>query len=207
MATILVSSLDEDVRSFALDHRGERSRVVSGVIKPLGSGLAPSVALGLWWAGAAGRAPRLASASRNALEAWVLAGAVVQTGKYSLGRSRPFREDGDRSFAGFALDDSRHSFPSGHVGCAWAVLGAYAMEYDDIPAVSWPLWGAALAVSASRLHDDQHWLSDVVFSMGTGWLSNRFVRAWNGRPTRGDRVGLMVMPTGDGWAARLDAPF
>lgn len=208
VATALVAFADEDVRSFALEHRGSRSRTVSSVVKPLGGDYVVPMAGVLWWAGADERSPRLARASRNALESWLLVQTTIQIAKYSVGRARPSREEGNASFAGFAFDDSRHSFASGHAGNAWAILGAYAMEYDDIPAVSWPLWGAAAAVSASRIHDDQHWASDVVFSMGVGWISNRAVRAWNARKNAAKSThSMMIVPTGDGWLVRLDEAF
>lgn len=177
-------------------------------MKPLGGDYVVPMAGVLWWAGADGRAPRLACASRNALEAWLLTQTTIQVAKYSTGRARPPKEEGSASFAGFTFDDSRHSFASGHAGNAWSILGAYAMEYEDIPAVGWSLWAAAAAVSASRVHDDQHWASDVVFAMGVGWLSNRAVRAWNARKgAQETRSSLMAVPTGDGWLVRLDKPF
>lgn len=157
-------------------------------------------AAALWWAGGGSRAPRLARASRDALEAWIVAQAGTQVLKYSCGRARPWLEEGDASFAGPAIDDARHSFPSGHVSNSWAVLGAYAAEYRDVPAVSVPLWTLAAGVAASRVHDDEHWLSDVVSGALIGLVAVRAVRAWNATPSS---TSLVALPTADGWVATL----
>lgn len=204
VATLAASFADDDVRSFAEAHRGHRSDAISGGAKLFGEGalLIPGAAA-LWWAGSGERAPRLACASRNALESWMLAQLGIQVAKYSAGRARPWLEEGNSSWSGPAIVDSRHSFPSGHVGNAWSVLGSYALEYRDIPWVAWPLWGTATAVTASRIHDDEHWLSDVVFAAGIGWLSARAIRSWHATPDR----TLLLLPTPDGWTARLSTPF
>jgi membrane-associated phospholipid phosphatase len=140
------------------------------------------------------------------LEAWTLTQVVVQAAKYTVGRSRPFRDEGPLEFSGVVLfDDTRHSFPSGHTATAWGLIPAYALEYTDHPWIAGALWGAAATVGASRIHDDKHWLSDVVFSAGTGYLSNRAVRAWNGASDRALQV--IALPISDGWLASASLPF
>lgn len=201
-----LSFADDPVRRFATSHRSTTTRATSAGAKVFGEGrLLVPVSGVLWGIGAGGRFPRLARASSNAMESWALAQLVTQTGKYTLGRARPYREEGELAFTGFALDDDDYrSFPSGHSSTAWGILPAYAMEYSDLPWVSGGLYALAAATSLSRVHDDQHWLSDVVFSAGVGWLSNRAVRAWNARE-RSTQVG--VFPTDHGFVASVRREF
>lgn len=203
LATVAVALADEDVREFAQTHRSGGLDLALRGFKPLGDNLGVGGAAVLWWAGSGDRAPRLAVASRNALESWLLVNIGIQGVKYSVGRARPWLEEGAHSFSGPTLDDSRHAFSSGHVGTSWAILGAYAMEYEDIPWVSWPLWATAAAVSANRLNDDEHWLSDVFFSAALATLSNRAIRAWNAQPA----ITLVALPTPSGWTTTLMTTF
>lgn len=206
VVALAVGTFDDDVRTFAREHRDGATQPVATAFKTVGDGRVTVPVVGLLWWGGAARAPRLARASRNALEAWSLTQVVVQVGKYTAGRARPRREEGPLSFSGVEIvDDSRHSFPSGHAGTAWGVLPAYALEYADHPWLAAGLWGGAVLAGASRVHDDQHWLSDVVFSAGTGYLSNRAVRAWNASADRG--VHLVAWPGPDGWTAAATLRF
>lgn len=207
LATVMATAVDEPIRSVfdgSPSWVGDRT---SDLVRQLGDGRYTLPVAGLlWWAGSGGRFERLATASRNAFQSWILVQGVVQTGKYTLGRSRPFREDGPLHFEGIVLtDDSRHSFPSGHTATAWGLLPAYAMEFSDHPWLSVSLYGLAAGVGLSRIRDDQHWTSDVWFSAATGWLCNRLVRSlhahsgpsarirWDVLPQVGDRGGVVVV--------------
>lgn len=206
MAAVGLSFVDGPVRDFAQDHRSPTTRGLAAGAKVLGDGrlVVPLSGL-LWGLGAYREHSRLSRASINALEAWSLAQLVTQTGKYTLGRARPYREEGELAFTGFALrDDDYRSFPSGHSSTAWGILPAYAMEYHDLPWLRASLYALAAATSLSRVHDDQHWLSDVVFSAGVGWLSNRAVRTWNAH----DRdTKVWMVPTEDGFVASVRRDF
>lgn len=206
MATVALSFVDGPVGDFARGHRSPTTRVVSAGAKVVGDGrlVVPLSGL-LWGVGAYREDSRLSRASVNALEAWSLTQVVTQTGKYTLGRARPHREQGELAFTGLALrDDDYRSFPSGHSATAWGILPAYAMEYHDLPWLSASLYALAAATSLSRVHDDQHWLSDVAFSAGVGWLSNRAVRTWNAKH-RDTKTWLV--PTGDGFVASVRREF
>jgi membrane-associated phospholipid phosphatase len=55
------------------------------------------------------------------------------------------------------------------------------MEYSDswwVPTLAYAL---SASTSLSRIHDGEHWMSDVFLSAGVGLLSNRLVRRWNAR--------------------------
>jgi membrane-associated phospholipid phosphatase len=74
------------------------------------------------------------------------------------------------------------------------------MEYSDHPWVAAAIYAVAASTSLSRLHDNEHWASDVVVSAGIGWIANRVVRSWNLRrsssvalvPELDDRVGIRL---------------
>jgi hypothetical protein len=83
--------------------------------------------------------------------------AFVQAIKFSVQRTRP--------------DGQNYSFPSGHAAATFAF--ASVLERHLGYRLAWPTVVLAAYVATSRLHDNRHYLSDVVFgaAMGTavGW--------------------------------------
>jgi membrane-associated phospholipid phosphatase len=109
--------------------------------------------------------------------------AIVQTLKFSVRRTRP--------------DGTSYSFPSGHAAATFAV--AAVLERHLGYRLAWPTLVIATYVGTSRLHDNVHYLSDVVFGAAigtaTGWTvvgrHGRSTYAFSPMPVRGG-VALMV---------------
>ncbi len=95
--------------------------------------------------------------------------------KVALGRERPAGElDNARHFHPGSLSDRRNSFPSGHTALAFAT--AATLQDADLPvAAKVGAYGLATLTAWSRLHDERHWLSDVVGGALLGYATGRFV--------------------------------
>jgi hypothetical protein len=105
-------------------------------------------------------APKASHLGMDLLRAQILTEALVEPLKFATRRERP--------------DRSNHlSFPSGHAAITFA--GATVLERH----LGWrrSLLGYAIAsyVASSRLHDNRHFLSDVVFGAAVGTLAGRTV--------------------------------
>jgi len=91
------------------------------------------------------------------LRAQILSQAFIHGIKYAVRRDRPTGEC--------------CSFPSGHAATAFAA--ASVLERHLGYRAAWPTLLAATYVATSRLHDNRHFLSDVLFGssigMATGW--------------------------------------
>jgi membrane-associated phospholipid phosphatase len=173
---------DEDFQSWASKHHSAPSRGWAATSKAIGDGYFTLPAAGLLWAvGEWNEQPRLARASRNGLEAWCLTEFFVQSTKYGFHRWRPSESTSSQNWDGPGIGSKHLSFPSGHSASAWGLLPAYAMEYSDswwVPTLAYAL---SASTSLSRIHDGEHWMSDVFLSAGVGVLTNRVVRRWNAR--------------------------
>ncbi|MFZ0640188.1 MAG: capsule assembly Wzi family protein [Candidatus Acidiferrales bacterium] len=66
------------------------------------------------------------------------------------------------------------SFPSDHSAAAWSIAGIVAHEYPS-PLVKLFSYGAATAISISRIKAEKHFPSDVVVGSAIGWLVSQYV--------------------------------
>jgi len=87
------------------------------------------------------------------------------------------------------------AFPSGHASATFATAAVIERHFGYRG--SWPMFLVASYVATSRLHEDQHWLSDVIFGASLGIASGWTVVGRHGKssyavmpvPVRG---GVMV---------------
>jgi membrane-associated phospholipid phosphatase len=124
-----------------------------------------SASLGLYFGGRY-LAPEVAEQSSTSkishlgydlLRAQILSQTFVHTLKRTVGRDRPTGEC--------------CAFPSGHAASAFAAASVLERHFGYRAA--WPTLLLATYVGVSRLHDNRHFVSDVVFGsavgMATGW--------------------------------------
>lgn len=161
------------------------------------SGVQVGTAVGLWAVGryvvaaASGesRTNKYSEIGFDLIRAHVVSQAVVRGMKSSIRRDRPTGEC--------------CSFPSGHSATAFAAASVLERHFGY--RASWPALIGATYVAASRLIDNRHFLSDVMFGAAVGTASGWTVVGTRGRtrlavqpvPVRG---GVMIAMT------RLDDP-
>jgi hypothetical protein len=95
--------------------------------------------------------------------------AVVEALKYATGRQRPFQDSGNGKFW-----KGGTSFPSEHAEISWAIAGMFAHEYPS-PFIKFLAYGAATAISATRVTAKQHFPSDVFVGALIGYLTSEYV--------------------------------
>jgi membrane-associated phospholipid phosphatase len=98
-------------------------------------------------------------------EAAVDAPLVSTALKFVTGRERPTKDSARGKFW-----QGGDSFPSDHAAGAWAVASLLAHEYPG-PFTRIFVYGAATAISVSRIQGKQHFPSDVLVGSGIGWLT------------------------------------
>lgn len=112
----------------------------------------------------------------------IAAGGLTVGIKEGIGRARPFESPNDPFF--FKPFSSHHSFPSGHTSVAFAAAAAIDGE-TKARWVPWVVYPLASLVAWSRVHDHQHWSSDVVggaaIGIGTARKVERLLRAGRAR--------------------------
>lgn len=117
-------------------------------------------ALAVYVAGRARDQKKVSHLGMDLLRAQIVTSILTTGVKYATQRERP---DGSNN----------HSFPSGHASITFAT--ATVIERH----LGWRMsvlgYGVASYVAASRLHDNRHYLSDVVFGAAVGAIGGRTV--------------------------------
>ena len=138
--------------------------------------------VGLYTTGWFAKKDRLARVGGDIMRAQILSQVYVQAIKYTVQRERP-----DQS--------NSVSFPSGHSASAFATAGVLQRHYGWKVGV--PATAVAAYVATSRVHDNRHYLSDVIFGAAMGIAAQRTVTLHSGS------YGLTVAPTGGRSAAGI----
>jgi Capsule assembly protein Wzi/PAP2 superfamily len=105
--------------------------------------------------------------------------AVVYGLKYAVGRQRPLQSGYRGNFW-----SGGDSFPSEHAAAAWSIASVIAHEYPG-PLTTLLAYGAASAISASRISAKQHFPSDVLIGSAIGWFVGQHVYRAHHDPTIG----------------------
>jgi membrane-associated phospholipid phosphatase len=125
----------------------------------LGYGLVQGgVATAVYAWGKATDSPRVVHTGVDLLRAQILTAGLTYGLKAAVRRERP--------------DASGYSFPSGHASVTFATATVLQRHFGWKGALAYPL---AAYVAASRLHENRHHLSDVIFGAAVGAVSGRTV--------------------------------
>lgn len=109
------------------------------------------------------------------IQTTLYAGVITTALKLSFGRSRPFTENGSKSFGTWSIfDDSFHSFPSGHATIAFSISTVLAKNTES-DLVKVLCYIPAVFTAFSRVYHDKHWTSDVFFGSLIGYAVGSWV--------------------------------
>ena len=132
----------------------------------------------------------LAGSSIRIIAGLAAAGVANGATKVAIGRQRPYGGD-SWEFRPLNFRNAWQSFPSGHVVTTFALATAVSEEAGR-PWVAVPLYGAATLVAASRMHEDKHWVSDVIGGATVGTAASLSMVRWlrrRGAEQRGSTAG------------------
>jgi membrane-associated phospholipid phosphatase len=202
-AAVLVAGItDRTVAREAPEASRSAARSLARLGERLGNPVVLAPALGAGWVvGRLTGSPALQAGAVRVGGAALGAGVACLGIKLAAGRARPRQSPDDADE--FTPLRGNASFPSGHTTLAFAVASALDQETSSrwLPWVAYP---AAALTGWSRLHDREHWMSDVVAGAALGFWAGREidrrerdlglksldVRPLFGRHAHGLRAGL-----------------
>lgn len=168
-AVVVAHQFDDTVRNHFAGH----SPPLNGQDKHSTSDAIPAAALvaGTWLVGWSIDAKTGRIEAYRMLEAAALGGVTTEVFKYAAGRSRP-----NETLHPNEWRQGGSSFPSLHATAAFAIGTVFAESgSDDYRWIRRAIgYGVAGYTGYARLHDNAHWLSDVVAGAAVGVYSGAF---------------------------------
>ena len=155
----LVHLADEDIREALADPSSAAVTAFEGGDKYGNASFQFPLAVGWWAIGHAMGSARGAEAGRDLLRAQINAASWTYAIKFAVNRDRP--------------NGQPRSFPSGHASATFATAMVLQQHYGWKVGV--PFFAGAAYTAISRISDDKHWASDVVFGAAVGMASARTV--------------------------------
>ncbi len=122
-------------------------------------------AIGVYALGRGMRSPRVSLVGADLVRSQIVNAALTQGIKIAVGRRRP--------------DGARFSFPSGHTSSTFATATVLQRHFGW--RVGLPAYGLAAFVGGSRLQENKHYLSDVIFGAAIGVVSGRTTTIGRGK--------------------------
>ena len=186
LATGVLSFADEPVQQWALKLRNTNPQVakVGKYITNFGGIYETYTLAGLGAYGLIFKNQKLKTTTLLATQAYITGSIIETVVKFLTGRKRPSYYDpsqeaqpkftgpfsSSRSYNG---TKSNSSFPSGHATVAFAAATVFAMEYKSTIWVPIFAYSAASLISASRITENKHWITDIFVGGVLGYLTGR----------------------------------
>jgi membrane-associated phospholipid phosphatase len=180
------------------------SPAVEEVLEPgeaLGDGVVQfGAAIGMYAVGRGVHNQRLALVGADLVRSQIVNTGLTQAIKFTVDRERP--------------DGGHYSFPSGHTSSSFATATVLQRHFGWRAGI--PAYGLAAFVGGSRLQENRHYLTDVIFGAALGIVSGRTTTMGRGTAAfsvtpfavrRGGGVSVtLVRPRQQGWPTAGQRP-
>lgn len=170
---------DRDLKS---DQGGARNGTLAGLTDFGSRASNPFLHIGmvavLYGAGAATESPQVMRLGEELGEALFLADGASFVLKEAIGRGRPNTGDGSSRYRPFSFRDDYQSLPSMHTASSFAIAHVLASKTQSLP-VKLLCYAAAGFVGFSRVHQGEHWATDVLLGAAIGELAGDTVTRYH----------------------------
>lgn len=186
---LLLLSFDREIQDWVQERRTDSSDKTSSCLRLFGDGaFLVGLSAAIYAGGEIGHDDGVRKTALLSLESLAVSSAIAWTLKIVTGRARPYTAESSASFHPFASKSRFWSFPSGHAAAAFSVATIIALQSRPaiVDALAYSLAGL---VAMSRVHDNEHWASDVFIGSLLGCFVARKIADLN-RPGERKTLGL-----------------
>ncbi len=169
--------LDDEINAEIKDNRSSTTDAFFDVFEKFGnSSITIPALIGFYMYGRFGENEKVERTALLASESFLVTSLFTGVLKIGLGRVRPSIAGASaNTFHAPWVDGAGHSFPSGHTSTAFAIATVIANEYENVPLLTPISYGIASLTALSRLNDEKHWASDIVFGAALGYFTAKTI--------------------------------
>ena len=179
---VLASSLlDRPLANWADKHQSDRWNNLGKMANNVPLLLAAGTGM-LWW-GMAGE--NASETAWTAIKSATLTVGAETVGKVAINRARPEAGLGAAHFDPFGKGSANSSFPSVHMGTAFALVTPFAQDYN----APW-LYAIAGATAFGRIQQRQHFASDIVAGSLMGYATGTLLLDQQHRNRKAPRIEI-----------------
>ena len=169
-----VFAFDDEIKDEIQDSRNSSRDNLSDWFEPFGNGfITVPTMIGFYVYGGLAENKKVKRTALLATESFLVTGLFTTVLKAASGRPRPDR--GEQADVFKIFSNSNKSFPSGHTSTAFAIATVVANEYENIPLLAPVSYGIATMTGLSRINDNKHWASDVIFGAALGYFTSKTI--------------------------------
>lgn len=176
--TIGLYAYDQDIRDWAQKTRNNTTDNVARFTMPFGNGLVTLLTptLGAFYLyGYSLEDKKARTTALLGLESFLISGVFTGTIKFTTHRYRPSEGNQYDKWGGPSFSTSYQSFPSWQSSSAFAIGTTIASKYHDNAWIPPCAYGIATLTALSRIHDNDHWASDVFFGSAVGFFTAKAI--------------------------------
>lgn len=196
LATGLAFSLDPKIKAQVNSQHSPSLDNATGLGEKYGSiSYAGIFAGGMYLTGKIFGNKSIATTGRMLTESVLYTGLAVSLLKYTVGRSRPYTNEGPVTMFTYSFQEANVSFPSGHTATAFAISTVLANRIDN-PFATVALYGLAGFTGYQRIYDNKHWFSDVFVGAAIGYfIGSSIVNSEENRESENFWGSMDIMPS------------
>lgn len=176
-AGALVSVADLDIRNTVQRNRSTFANSVSHFFEPFGNNYPPLILTSLYITSVIAKDRKLEHATLMATKSFIVSTLFYTLTKATIRRQRPLRAEGQYEFQAPFSKTNSTSFPSGHSNTVFSIATAMAIEYSHKKWVPVFCYSLATLVAFSRVYENRHWASDVIFGASIGHFVTKAIYA------------------------------
>jgi membrane-associated phospholipid phosphatase len=197
-AAIAAAGEEDHVQHWVQAERNDDTHFAADLAEPMGNGRYVLPALGaLYLCGRFSGRNRMRRTALLSFESVIVSCGITGAVKYLSHKHRPLETSTeDIPWEGPSISSTHLSFPSGHSTCAFAVGTVVASEYRDSRLIPPLAYAAAAICATSRMHDNAHWLSDVIIGSAIGYFTARTIVGRHGGAMPGFNLAPSIREDG-----------